>query len=638
MKDVACGAVGLVGVLVVVAYYYWAWARVGRDPKKRTVIPLFEPPKGISPAAVRYIWQMGYDNKCLSVGALSASAAGCVEIERDSGDGAYTLRWTGADPSSLSLEEQSLIHSLKTGGGDLSLRRRNHRAIKKTTKRFKRALQHRFGEGFFTHNRLWALPGAALSLLTLLVAGLVAAAYLGVETALVFVIWCFFQTGWTALQSAICWVFVRMWRNVLTFRKPGCEVKVPDFINDAGILAILTILFGLPSAVTIVLPLGAMVYQISLVLVPIILALVVVNAFFYVRLKAYTPEGREIMDGIEGFRMYLGTAEAKEMDLVGAPARTSELFKKYLPYALALDVENRWAEQFADVVESWADLWEVAIPGMPPPEPERRRPSWAEEKPADPPERKTRPKLLVIWSVVLALGVVFALWSLDVIEMATGLGVILAGLISIPFVRATATASVAAWNTVTGRAKRFPEVTGLGDLVGPEYVMACVLPGVAILVAVALLSDPNPPRERGDTEHTVRELAGACESFRKHYGRYPWPEDGRAAIDPVAVARELTGSSGATVNKEGIGFAVGLRHTNPEALARHWSAAFMDGYERPIQYRVDPATGKAVVWSCGENGKDETNDGESPDPAKKPKAHYWYGKGDFGDDVVAGAR
>ncbi|MHC4592907.1 MAG: DUF2207 family protein, partial [Planctomycetota bacterium] len=68
-------------------------------------------------------------------------------------------------------------------------------------------------------------------------------------------------------------------------------------------------------------------------------------------MKAPTQGGRHIMDQIEGFRMYLAAAEGHRLDLLHAPERTPELFERYLPYALALDVENSWAEQFSDVLE-----------------------------------------------------------------------------------------------------------------------------------------------------------------------------------------------------------------------------------------------------------------------------------------------
>jgi len=82
----------------------------------------------------------------------------------------------------------------------------------------------------------------------------------------------------------------------------------------------------------------------------VLVALVVLNVVYYHLLKAYTRKGRMLMDEVDGFRMYLGAAEQARLDMLHRPDRTPETFEKYLPYALALDVENEWAEQFADVL------------------------------------------------------------------------------------------------------------------------------------------------------------------------------------------------------------------------------------------------------------------------------------------------
>ena len=58
------------------------------------------------------------------------------------------------------------------------------------------------------------------------------------------------------------------------------------------------------------------------------------------------------MDEIEGFEMYLRTAEGDEIRRLEAPKPTPEIFERYLPYALALGVENEWSERFADVLAS----------------------------------------------------------------------------------------------------------------------------------------------------------------------------------------------------------------------------------------------------------------------------------------------
>jgi len=56
------------------------------------------------------------------------------------------------------------------------------------------------------------------------------------------------------------------------------------------------------------------------------------------------------MDQIEGFKLFLSVAEKERLNLLNPPERTPELFEKYLPYALALDVEVQWTEQFAEIM------------------------------------------------------------------------------------------------------------------------------------------------------------------------------------------------------------------------------------------------------------------------------------------------
>ncbi len=53
------------------------------------------------------------------------------------------------------------------------------------------------------------------------------------------------------------------------------------------------------------------------------------------------------MDQIEGFKMFLSVAEQDRFQKLHPPDVTPELFEKYLPYALALGVENDWSEKFA---------------------------------------------------------------------------------------------------------------------------------------------------------------------------------------------------------------------------------------------------------------------------------------------------
>jgi uncharacterized membrane protein len=92
--------------------------------------------------------------------------------------------------------------------------------------------------------------------------------------------------------------------------------------------------------------------QASPVALPFILFPLAASAFSW--MKAHTVAGRKIVDQIEGFRQYLGVAEEARLDALNPPDKTPELFERFLPYAVALDVENHWAQRFAGVLATAA--------------------------------------------------------------------------------------------------------------------------------------------------------------------------------------------------------------------------------------------------------------------------------------------
>ncbi len=85
----------------------------------------------------------------------------------------------------------------------------------------------------------------------------------------------------------------------------------------------------------------------------ILFILMGIYAFFQKFFSVYTPEGRKLQDAIDGFKLYLTTAEVDRMHLSGTPpTKTPELYEKYLPYAIALNVEKQWTAQFSSLFNS----------------------------------------------------------------------------------------------------------------------------------------------------------------------------------------------------------------------------------------------------------------------------------------------
>jgi uncharacterized membrane protein YgcG len=115
------------------------------------------------------------------------------------------------------------------------------------------------------------------------------------------------------------------------------------FINNRLVNLPAWLVVILATAIVVLLGLGSVA---SYVIVGVTVLGMLAFAYF---LEAHTELGRRLLDKVEGFQMYLEVAEQDDLNLRNPPEKTPELFETYLPFALALNVEQPWAEQFADV-------------------------------------------------------------------------------------------------------------------------------------------------------------------------------------------------------------------------------------------------------------------------------------------------
>lgn len=82
--------------------------------------------------------------------------------------------------------------------------------------------------------------------------------------------------------------------------------------------------------------------------------------------KRYTQEGRKVKDAIDGFKMFLSATETDRLRILSSPEEALSEYEKYLPYAVALGVEENWTQQFAPIFElltqqgkSYVPVWYV---------------------------------------------------------------------------------------------------------------------------------------------------------------------------------------------------------------------------------------------------------------------------------------
>jgi uncharacterized membrane protein YgcG len=343
LQDNVCLVVALAGVLLVAVYYLVAWAFVGRDPPKGTIIPLFGPPAGLCPAAVRYIARMGYDGMCVTADVADMAVRRYLTITETKG--AYKLvRKGGAALRDLPDTEQKIANQLLRTRKSIEVEQDNHRDFIQVTSDLRDGLVRQYAGRYFRQNGKYFVAGAILSGLVLVATSL-AAGDGGDLTVL-------FLAIWLAAWSGGCYFLLRLvigsWRGVLQ-RDEGGTVRATSFATAIAVTAFSSAFFAAEIAAA-----SYLVAYTTIWILPVLGALALLNAKFHFLLKRPTPEGRRVMDQIDGFQMYLTTAEPDLGAAMPAPQKTPRLFEQFLPYALALGVQAAWAAKFTDVLAAAA--------------------------------------------------------------------------------------------------------------------------------------------------------------------------------------------------------------------------------------------------------------------------------------------
>lgn len=311
---------GLLLLLILPLYYLKAWRTVGRDPQKGVVVADYHPVRGLSPAAHRFITLNTADNVAFTAALINIAIKGFVRIEQQRG-GSFQLYNTALDEQTektgaLTDIEQELHKSLFLNTDEISLGGDYDRTVAHAKKRLAKRLKLEWRDSIYQDNRRYSWIGLFVGAIALTLCGLhLSNAEFQPAHLLPLLIFLFAGIGLT--QSKF---------KLLTLIPAG-------FFIFAGLQQTTFALFS-PSAM-------------------IWLSLFVVGLFalFHYLLKAPTPFGQKILDEIEGFRLYLSTAEQHRLNILHPPDKTPELFEKLLPYAIALDVENQWSEKFAGILE-----------------------------------------------------------------------------------------------------------------------------------------------------------------------------------------------------------------------------------------------------------------------------------------------
>jgi len=337
------------GLLILCGYYILVWSRVGRDPEAGTIMVRYTPPSDMSPAVMRYITQMKYDDTCFAAALINTAVRGHIILYEEGGE--YRVKKEERGKIPLSAEEKKVLDNLLGANSEIKMIQKNHTAISGAIKVLKEYLKQKYEKIYFITNRRYFVAGLVITALLLLAGGFDMAHDKQMVPAFIFI--CVWLTGWSVGVIVLVLQVIARW-------KAAFHGGAHAVLNSAG--AVFFSLFSLPFIGGEILGMVMMAKFSSVMVVIFLLVSMAINYLFFHLLKAPTRAGRKILDAIEGFRMFLSATEKDRLNMMNQPDRTPEVFEKYLPYALALDVEQQWAEQFAAVMsqaaaEGYQPVW-----------------------------------------------------------------------------------------------------------------------------------------------------------------------------------------------------------------------------------------------------------------------------------------
>ena len=333
IRDNAGTVVAIAGVLILLIYFGVVWWEHGRDPRRGTVIPLFAPPKDFSPAAVRYVHRMAYDRKAFSAALVDMAVKRYMKITQDGSS--YTLTRTDAteDAAGLSSGEKAIAGALFDGPGDtIELKQTNHTEIARAISGLKTTLAAEDQTVYFINNTGWFVGGILILIVTALTSALLSDIPGGMGALLVPFV------GIVAIMAFLGHSAWEAWINAFS----GAGSRASN-IFQAFFMSVITLVFLASFGA------GGVFAASQNLPVPLLVALTIggIAAYvFYHLLKAPTLLGSKILDQIDGFKMFLNTAEKDRLEVLNPPQVTPEVFEKFLPYAIALDCENQWSKKF----------------------------------------------------------------------------------------------------------------------------------------------------------------------------------------------------------------------------------------------------------------------------------------------------
>ena len=312
--------------ICIFTYYYFVWKKVGKDPPKGAVYPLFSPPDNLSPSLIGFTYNFGFSKHLLSCEIVNLAAKGAITIKETKYLEEYFTLYKN-EVKGLNRFEKNICNALFSDGNELNTHHKQYKKFRAANKVIEKECNaFNRNEAFFSNNFAFSILGIFITLALIII-------------------------GWYICFQDIMIIFLMIPFIIISIIVGGIGhellKKYPIKINKFPITQYS--IFVLVSLVFCGVVINSEGYNLFTLFILFIMTL---NLLFVYLLKAPTYRGQKLIAKIEGFLMYLDIAEEERLRHLHPPDVTQEVFEKYLPYAMVLGVENEWGRKFDQYIKN----------------------------------------------------------------------------------------------------------------------------------------------------------------------------------------------------------------------------------------------------------------------------------------------
>ncbi len=295
-------------------------------------------PENLSPAAIRYIYEMGYDDRTFAIALINIAVKGHIDII-NTGNAYKIERRDFSAADKLSDDESLLLNSLMKDESVIKLTSKNHRVIRDAMTKHRNLLEKDHKDKYFSTNKKWFNIGIALISITVMATAYVENSF--AEALILFTLASIF-TFFTFIFSYLLLKLLNFYNNfdIEVISNSPYYASILES-KEAYVFALVAIETGMISLLTNYLD-PVSIFTISLA--------GFISAIFSDYLISPNTEGKNIINKIVHLKKFITHGEMLKANMHYDSIQISQqisAFDNYLPYTIALGVETQWGNHYS---------------------------------------------------------------------------------------------------------------------------------------------------------------------------------------------------------------------------------------------------------------------------------------------------